>query len=275
MSEYGILFVSVYNNQLHFVYQDIYNNIQDVWYDGSGVWSDRSSWNVRQINDPNDNAPTVPGNLFVSVFTNQQHFVYQDVNGNLQDVWYVGNVRNLQQINNGGVTNGPASIPTAGLFVSVYSDQQHFAYIDTNENMQDAWYDGSQSQWNLQQINNKPNATIQGEYVATDGPPVLTGPAPYVSVYENQQHFAYLDANSNIQDAWYDGGANPPKWNLQQINNGPNNASIPGEPIRTGGPPAYRLGNLFVSVFTNQQHFTYIDEWGKIHDAWSVKTVVL
>ncbi|HEV2640917.1 MAG TPA: hypothetical protein VGX23_37715 [Actinocrinis sp.] len=35
----------------------------------------------------------------------------------------------------------------------------------------------------------------------------------YVSVYNNQQHFTYLDTTGRVQDTWYDG-----QWHLQQIN---------------------------------------------------------
>ena len=56
----------------------------------------------------------------------------------------------LQQINNGGVTTGPSA--ASGLFVTVYNNQQHFAYIDGNGNVQDAWYGGGA--WHLQKINN-------------------------------------------------------------------------------------------------------------------------
>ncbi len=40
----------------------------------------------------------------------------------------------------------------------------------------------------------------------------------FVCQYNDQDHFAYLDVNGNIQDCWYDGPSN--KWNLQQINRG-------------------------------------------------------
>jgi hypothetical protein len=39
-----------------------------------------------------------------------------------------------------------------------------------------------------------------------------------VSVYGNQQHFAYLDASGNVEDAFFDGSS----WHLQKINNGGN-----------------------------------------------------
>lgn len=293
-SPWLVVFVSTYNNQQHFSYVDANDNIQDAWYDG-----DANGWRLQQINNAKGAGPTIPVediatngpasgiNLFVTVYNDQQHFTYA-YNGNIQDAWYDGaaGAWNLQQINNPTgepaipgefvATNGPLAMGTAltgHLFVSVYNNQQHFTYRDTHGNVQDAWYDGDANQWRLQQINNPNNSpAIPGEYIATNGPGSFGAGPVFVSIYNNQQHFVYVDVNSNIQDAWYDGSANT--WNLQQINN-PSGPSLPGEYIATNGPAlgaldggAFALGNLFVSVYNNQQHFTYVDVNRNIQDAW-------
>jgi hypothetical protein len=270
------LFVSVYNNQQHFTYLDGMGNLQDCWYGGS--------WNLQQINNANGSGATVTGEaiaasqataaaaggMFVCQFNDQDHFAYTDVNGNIQDCWYDGPTSkwNLQQINRGTgptvageavMTDGPA---VAGdLFVSVYNDQQHFTYRDARGNIQDCWYNGANGTWNLQQINdaNGAGATIAGEPIAT---PHATAPAVgglFVCQFSNQDHFAYLDASGNIQDCWYDGA-----WNLQQINGA--SPTVAGEPVMTHGPAV--AGDLFVSVYDDQQHFTYRDAKGNIQDCW-------
>ena len=203
--------------------------------------------------------------MFVCSFNDQDHFAYLDANGNIQDCWYDGSTGkwNLQQINRGNgptvageyvATNGPAA--AGDLFVSVYNGQQHFTYRDQNGNLQDAWYDGGA--WHLQQINdaNGAGATVPSEYIAT---PLATAPAAggvFVCPFNDQDHFAYLDANGNIQDCWYDGSTG--KWNLQQINRG-NGPTVPGS---TWPPTAGVAGDLFVSVYNGQQHFTYRDQNG-------------
>ena len=101
------------------------------------------------------------------------------------------------------------------LFVSVDNDQQHFSYLDAKGNIQDCWYDGSGA-WKLQQINTGAGPTVPGEFVATPDAPAAAGDL-FVSVYNDQQHFSYLDAKGNIQDCWYDGSG---AWKLQQINTG-------------------------------------------------------
>jgi hypothetical protein len=111
-----------------------------------------------------------------------------------------------------------------GVFVCPYNDQQHFAYLDANGNIQDCWYgtDG----WHLQQINRGNGPSSPEDWVATDGP-VAAGDL-FVTVYNGQQHFTYRDENGNLQDAWYGSGG----WHLQQINDaGGSGATVPGEYI--------------------------------------------
>jgi subtilisin-like proprotein convertase family protein len=274
------LFVSVYLDQMHFTYTDVNGNLQDCWYNGPA-----GTWNLQQINNANGAGATVPGEyvataqatapaaggVFVCQYNNQDHFSYIDANGNVQDCWYDG-VWNLQQINTGNgpsvpgeyvATKGPAA--TGDLFVSVYNDQMHFTYRDVNGNLQDCWYNGPAGTWNLQQINNANGvgATVPGEYVATAQATVPAVGGVFACQYNNQDHFTYLDANGNIQDCWYDGVAG--KWNLQQINTG-NGPSVPGEYVATKGPAA--TGDLFVSVYNNQMHFTYRDINGNLQDCW-------
>jgi hypothetical protein len=255
----GDIFVSVYNNQQHFAYLDLNTNIQDAWYDGA-------QWNLQQINNPNGpavlheyvatNGPGAAGSLFVSVYNDQQHFAYIDFRGNIQDAWYDGARWNLQQINNNGVTKGP--MQNGPLSVSAYNNQHHFTYIDDFGNIQDAWWDGAKHHWNLQQI----NGHSAGEYIIpTPGPSPAVG-GPFVSVYNGQHHFAYIDASGTIWDAFYDGA----QWNLLPINNKQinNNAATDGTPVNT----TYEDGNLFVSVYDRQQHFTYIDMNHNVLDAF-------
>ena len=128
-------------------------------------------WNLQQINNANGNGPTVPGEY---------------------------------------VACPQATAPASSLSVSVFTDQQHFAYVDSNGNIQDCWYDGVTNQWNLQQINNAngQGPTVPGEYVACPQATAALTALPtnlFVSVFRDQQHFAYLDANGNIQDCWYSG----------------------------------------------------------------------
>ena len=128
------------------------------------------------------------------------------------------------------------------MFVCSYNDQDHFAYLDANGNIQDCWYDGSRATWKLQQINRGNGPSVPAEYVATNGPAVAGD--LFVSVYNGQQHFTYRDQNGNLQDAWYGGGA----WHLQQINdaNGPAPPSpaSTSPPRRQPPPPRNEIGEL-------------------------------
>ena len=271
----GNLFVSVYNDQHHFSYLDAKGNIQDCWYDGKGTWK------LQQINAgtgptvPTEyvatpDAPVAAGNLFVSVYNDQHHFSYLDAKGNIQDCWYDGKgTWKLQQINAGTgptvpteyVATPDAPVAAGNLFVSVYNDQHHFSYLDAKGNIQDCWYDGKGT-WKLQQINAGTGPTVPTEYVATPDAPVAAGNL-FVSVYNDQHHFSYLDAKGNIQDCWYDGKGT---WKLQQINAG-TGPTVPTEYVATPDAPV-AAGNLFVSVYNDQHHFSYLDAKGNIQDCW-------
>jgi hypothetical protein len=189
---------------------------------------------------------------------------------------------NLQQINNvngagPSVANEFVAVPAAtapvwpgSLFVCTFGNQQHFTYVESNGNLQDCWWDGDANQWNLQQINNAKGAgpSVANEFVAV---PAATAPSDgiaFVCTFGNQQHFTYLDDNSNLQDCWWDGDAN--QWNLQQINNangaGP---SVANEFVAVPAATAPAMfPSLFVCTFGNQQHFTYVDGNGNLQDCW-------
>ena len=171
------------------------------------------------------------------------HVCYRDDEGLIWDAWYDGptNSWNLQQINGGGRTNGPAAVgdPAVAQFV----DQMHVCYRDDEGLIWDAWYDGPTNSWNLQQINGGGH---------TDGPTGVGDPA--VAEFVDQMHVCYRDDEGLIWDAWYDGPTS--SWNLQQINGGG----------RTNGPVA--VGDPAVAPFLDQMHVCYRDDEGLIWDAW-------
>jgi hypothetical protein len=263
----GNVFASVYNNQQHFPYRDLKNNVQDVWYGTDG-------WHLQQLTQgpstlPDEYIVNTPGpaaasDVFSSVYNNQQHFTYRDLKNNVQDVWYGTDGWHLQQLAQGPSTlpdeyivNTPGPAAASDVFSSVYNNQQHFTYRDLKNNVQDVWYgtDG----WHVQQLSQGPSA-LPGEYIVnTPGPPAASD--VFSSVYNNQQHFPYRDLKNNVQDVWYgtDG------WHLQQLTQGP--STLPNEYIvNTPGPPA--AGNVFASVYNNQQHFTYRDLKNNVQDVW-------
>jgi hypothetical protein len=146
---------------------------------------------------------------------------------------------NLQKINAGGVTYGPAA--DADPAASVFSRQQHFGYRAGTGTIWDSWFDAPTDRWNLQQIN--------ADGGRTDGPMAFSG--PFVWTIKNQQHFAYRDGKGVIWDSWYDG-----HWNLKNINAG----GVTTGPVAVGGP--------FIWIDSRQQHFTYRDQEGTIWDSW-------
>lgn len=148
------------------------------------------------------------------------------------------------------LSHGP--LAAADPCVSVYGSQQHFGYRDSTGIVWDSWYDGN-GHWNLQQINGASGRTPKA-------PLAIAG--PFVGVFHDQQHFAYVDKDGVIWDSWYDGSG---RWNLQFIN-----SKFVGEPGI--GPPAFIYDWLSVSLWNDssntQQHFTYLGQDSAIHDTY-------
>ena len=109
--------------------------------------------------------------------------------------------------------------------------------------LQDVWFSRDRG-WNVQQlsqpINNKP--AIKNEFVIpTPGPTPAAESPLVVSIFDDQQHFTYIDRGGRIQDVWFSRDRN---WNLQQLTQKP--ATIAGEFIITStpdaGPPVFSSG---------------------------------
>jgi CubicO group peptidase (beta-lactamase class C family) len=237
-------FVSVFGQQIHVAYLDKTGSVWDVWFDSGTV-----QWKVQQIYS---GASPVVGNVFVSVFGKQQHFAFRDKTRFLWDKWFndADGKWNIQSLNGG--TPGMTSAPLADSdpFVSVFGQQQHFAYRGADGALWDAWFNGPDGAWTAQQI----TAGIAG---ITAGPPPAGD--PFVFVFGQQQHFVYPDSFGVLWDAWFDSGDG--SWKLQQINAGGRTTS----PLITDTIGA---GVVFANSMGRQQHIAYCDEVGAIWDAW-------
>jgi hypothetical protein len=242
----GGLAVSAYDNQQHFAYVGSLGVVWDAWWDG-----DQNRWNLQQINLQ---VPTRPysrtigsaaaGGLSVSAYHNQQHFAYVADGGMIIDAWWDGGDKRwkLQQINGPGGVDPEAPPAVGSLSVSAYKNQQHFAYVADGGMIIDAWWDGGDKRWKLQQINGP-------DGVDPEAPPAVGSLS--VSAYKNEQHFAYVADGGIVVDAWWDGGDK--RWKLQQINDPKSHAAA---------------GGLSVSAYNNQQHFAYVDGGQTIWDSW-------
>ena len=266
------VFVCTFGSQQHFVYVDSGRALVDCY---SNVQASASHWNWAPITGagglfPKVSQPAKPP--FVCAFGDELHFTYIDGNEHVQDFCYSGgdftDIANWkqQQINAGVVSNAPKAV--SALFVCVFQSQLHFAYLDTNDNIQDCFYDGAGSQadpnhWHLQQINNGKLVTVSAEYVACPDAPAVGGgldltPALFVATFENQQHFTYTDADSNLQDCVYDGNSNT--WQVYARTGG-------SWPFSSPAPSGYPSGtSVSVCVFGTQLHFVYVDANLRLQD---------
>src|ERR1700733_3553578 len=254
------LFVSDYHDQQHFTYLDTNGEVWDAY---SCPDCDDAPWRLQQINGSGSltGAPVAMSAPSVGVFStaDQQHFAYLAANGAIVDVFYCpqcsGGQWRGQQINLGGsgVANGPAAVTAP--FVNEFAghEQQHFAYVDANGAIFDAYYcpKCSGDPWKLQQIN--------GPGGLTDAPIALT--QPFVSTYaaHDQQHFAYLSTNGDLWDVYYCPQCSGDRWRKQQLNLG---GGVTDAPAAVSAP--------FVGVYVeaDQQHFAYLAANGEIWDVY-------
>ena len=229
----------IYNNQSHVLYRDGSGKVWDSWYDGA-----TGHWNLQQINLGGLTAgPAAAGDPASFIYNNQSHVLYRDGSGKVWDSWYDGATGhwNLQQINLGGLTAGPAAVSDVASFI--YNNQSHVLYRDGSGKVWDSWYDGATGHWNLQQIN------LGG---LTAGPAAVSDPASFI--YNNQSHVLYRDGSGKVWDSWYDGATG--HWNLQQINLG----GLTAGPAAVSDPASF--------IYNNQSHVLYRDGSGKVWDSW-------
>jgi hypothetical protein len=216
------------HDQQHFAYVARGGAIWDIFYCPA---CSGGPWRTQRINMSGGTAggPAAVEAPAIAVYSghDQQHFVYRDVSGAVQDAYYCpgcsnGNWR-LQQINCGPQSsnacaainaNATSAAPPAadGPALSLYSghDQMHYAFKDRTGVVQDVFYcpgcnDGS---WHLQEIN-APGLTA--------GPPAAAAPSIDVYLGHDQQHFAYRDATGNMWDAFACPGCSDGYWQLQKI----------------------------------------------------------
>lgn len=161
------VFVRSFGSQLHFVYIDQNLRMQD-WYFDSTKQPPESQWALQQI--VSTGAPNLPGDSIVcpeapplmntgwwfvcahtnyldTVQSNELHFVYLDVEGNIQDVYLVETSEfrewNLRQINGTYPMAQNESIVCSsapkglGPFVCGFGDELHYAYVDESRALQD------------------------------------------------------------------------------------------------------------------------------------------
>ena len=76
-------------------------------------------------------------------------------------MWYSNNAWHLQQLIQGPstlpgeyVVSAPGTAAAGNVFATVYNGQQHYPYRDSQNNVQDVWYDTAG--WHAQQITRGP-----------------------------------------------------------------------------------------------------------------------
>jgi hypothetical protein len=236
----------IYNGQLHLFYRAHANNLFDIIKVGPGSWAPPRRIGV---------GVAAAGNLSSVVYDrySQLHLCYRDADTQA-DIWddlydptppHAG--WSAQKLGAGTPAKAPAAAgdPNAVAFTVAASDQLHFCYRDTNDNIQDIYY--SDGKWLVAQL------TGGGRTKA----PAAAG-EPKTVVFNGQLHVCYRDKSGNIQDVYYADG-----WIWQQLAG----EQLPDGPKpRTAGPLAD--SDTALVIYASQMHVCYRDRVGVVVDAY-------
>ena len=244
-----------YHNQQHFTYTAASGEIWDAY---SCPDCEDAPWHLQKINDGGaTTGPAAVSAPTASIYgsADQDHIAYLAGRGEIWDAFYCPNCSGgqwqLQKINLGGVTSGPAAVTSPSVEEYIGHNQDHFAYEAANGEIWDAYYcpQCSGTPWKLQKIN------LGG---MTNAPASITQPVLSTYVGHDQEHFVYLAANGEIWDAFYCPNCSGNSWRSQKINLGG----------VTNGPAAVTAPFVDVYLEADQQHFAYLASNGEIWDAF-------
>jgi hypothetical protein len=229
---------------LQLFYQATDGSVRSLWRNPSGSWSGEQNLGGNAISDIA--ASVIPGTDVVQLF----------YTGTDQAVW--SRWRNpegswsTEQRLGGNVTMdsniAPGVVPGTEILQLFYDGTNGVSSIWRNP-------DGS---WSAEQnLGGHAVSDITAAVV-----PLAMGSSLFVSVYDGQQHFTYRDSTGGLQDAWWGGRVGIFNNFLRE---GPWSA---GEYVIPTHGPEPTPGSLFVSVYNDQQHFTYRDHNSNLQDAW-------
>jgi hypothetical protein len=115
----------------HVVYRDVNGHIQELWWNGG--------WNNNDLTK-DANAPLAAFGPSITGYAYEvqgsQHVVYQDVSGNIQELWWSGNWNNnnLTQATSAPMASTPGG-PSGYMFAA--QDSQHVVYRDVDGHVQE------------------------------------------------------------------------------------------------------------------------------------------
>jgi hypothetical protein len=224
----------------HFVYIDVNNNIDQMWYTtASGEWATQNLTTM---------LGAVPAVLSYGLTNWTQsdgpHFVYEDANGHVHQIWYITasgewNTQDLTDL---------ADAPVAEQFTTFTSwvdtsGNPHFVYIDSNLDIDQISYTASSGEWATQNLTNTvdvPLATVSfglTSWTQSDGP-----------------HFVFEDRNGHVHQIWYTTASG--KWNTQDLTE------------MLSAPIAAQLTTFTSWMMSDGPHFVYIDSNGDVDQMW-------
>jgi hypothetical protein len=182
--------------------------------------------------------PNCGGSALTSwVQSDGPHFVYQDQNQHLRQLFFVNNTWQTQDLT--ALTGAPLASLQNGLTNWIQSDGPHFVYEDVNQHLRQIFF-----------VN---NAWQTQDLTTLTGAPVVSPQSALTAwVESNGPHFVYLDQNQHVHQLFFINNA----WQTQDLTN------------ITGAPPASANSGFTSWIQSDGPHFVFEDANQHIRQMW-------
>jgi len=212
----------------HFVYLDANQHLRQIFNEVS-----LNVWNTEDLTNTTG-APSASANSALTswIQSDGPHFVYEDANQHLRQLFFAGNVWRTQDLT--ATTGAPLATPGSALTSWVQSDGPHFIYQDTNQDLRQLFFLLGNNTWNTQDL-----TTLTG------APSAEPGTALTSWVQSDGPHFVYQDQNQHLNQLFFLLGNST--WNTQDL-------------TTTTSAPLATPGSALTSwVQSDGPHFVYQD----------------
>jgi hypothetical protein len=242
-------FETVFNDQFHVDYLSATGRIQELLYDGSWHYNDLMAL------VPGGAPPARPGSPLCGYATEsnqQQHVIYFDANGRVQELLYIEGQGWTHNDLFAQCTGDPVpAIAGSALtgYVTTFNEQQHINYFDRGGRVHELYFDGSG--WRHNDL-----------FAISTGDPVPAAPgsalASYQTAHNEQQHIDYLDAAGHVHELVYDPDSQWAHHDLFALSAEKPTPAEPGSSL-DGYETIFAIENF-------QQHVNYTDANGHVHE---------
>jgi hypothetical protein len=218
----------------HFVYEDANQHLDQLFF----LFSN-NTWNTQDLTVTTGAPLAAPGSALTSwVQSDGPHFVYEDSNQHLRQIFDVNNTWHTQDLT--AATGAPLATPGNFLTSWQQSDGPHFVYADGIQHLRQIFFLLGNSTWNTQDLT-----------AVTGAPAVEVGSVLTSWVQSDGPHFVYEDNIRHLDQMFFLFSSNT--WNMQDL------TAFAAAPIPIPGSA------LTSWVQSDGPHFIYEDPFQHMH----------